>query len=71
LLTRLKRPTYDVPCRQHNLHFIADEIYLGSDYSHELTGQPSQYVSCLTLKIRRPNYFHFLWAFSKVRRLAC
>jgi len=22
----------------------------------------------LTLKIRRPDYFHFLWAFSKVRR---
>ena len=51
---------------QHDLHFIADEIYLASDYSVELLGGPPRYVSALTLKIRKPHLFHFVWAFSKV-----
>ena len=53
---------------QHGLHFIADEIYLASDYSAELLGGPARYVSALTLKIRKPHLFHFVWAFSKVGR---
>jgi hypothetical protein len=58
-------------CVQHRLHFVADEIYLASDYSAALLGGAPCYVSCLTLRIRDPARFHFVWAFSKVRQVPC
>jgi len=56
-------------CAEHNLHFISDEVYAMTNFKTTDMGEPSPFVSVLSLDLAQlganPSRTHMVWSTSK------